>query len=226
MATSRPTIALIHASEASMAPAVAAFNDEFPGAELWHLLDNRLVSDADRAGGLTPGLHARMSTLIQYAVDGGADAVQLSCSMYGPVARDAARRQSVVVLASDQAMFDQVVALWPRQVGVLASLASAGRDSAERLAAWLEAAGHSSEIVTRVVDGAAAAASAGDLDELGRLMAADAVGLADDVDVLVLAQYSLAPALDRVADAVQVPVLSAPHLAAATLARSLGEDAP
>src|SRR5262245_646305 len=70
MATRRPLIALIPAGEASMAPAVAAFEDEFPDAELWHLLDTRLVTDADDAGGLTPPLHDRMTTLIQYAVDG------------------------------------------------------------------------------------------------------------------------------------------------------------
>ena len=223
MANARPTVALIHASEASMAPAVAAFGDEFPDADLWHLLDNRLVSDADAAGGLTESLHARMSTLIQYAVDGGADAVQLSCSMYGPVARDAAARLPVTVLASDQAMFDHVVALRPGRIALLASLASAGADSAQRLEAWLAAAGVESDIETRVVAGAAAAASAGDLDELTRLMAAEAVDVSGSVDVVVLAQYSLAPALLGIAGAVHLPVLSAPHLAAASLSRQLGE---
>ena len=51
--------------------------------------------DADAAGGLTPALRDRMSTLIRYAVDGGADAVLLSCSMYGPVARRGRRLQPV-----------------------------------------------------------------------------------------------------------------------------------
>ena len=73
-----------------MAPA-HSLRRRVPRGRLWHLLDNRLVTDADAAGGLTPALHDRMSSLIQYAVDGGADAVQLSCSMYGPVAADAHR---------------------------------------------------------------------------------------------------------------------------------------
>jgi hypothetical protein len=220
--SARPTVALIHAAEASMAPAVAAFDDEFPDADLWHLLDSRLVSDADKAGGLTPELHTRMTALIQYAVDGGANAVQLSCSMYGPVAQDAADRLPVTVLASDQAMFDQVAALRPKRVGVLASLPSAGTDSASRLGGWLVTAGVDSQVVTHVVAGAAAAASTADLEKLTTLMAAAAVDVATDVDLIVLAQYSLAPALPGVAAAVGVPVLSAPHLAAASLARRLG----
>lgn len=223
---SRPTVALIHASEASMAPAVAAFGDEFPDADLWHLLDNRLVSDADAAGGLTDRLHARMSTLIQYAVDGGADAVQLSCSMYGPVAQDAAQRLPVTVLASDQAMFDHVAALRPERVAVIASLASAGADSAERLGAWLADRDVDADIETYVVAGAAAAASAGDTDELARLLTQAAANLEGSTDVIVLAQYSLAPALLSIAGAVGLPVLSAPHLAAAALARQLGTGQP
>ena len=86
MNNDRPIVALIHASPASVAPAQAAFAAEFPTAQLWNLVDDRLVVDADRAGGLTPALHDRMSTLIRYAVEGGAHAVQLSCSRYGPVA--------------------------------------------------------------------------------------------------------------------------------------------
>lgn len=219
----RPTVALIHASQASMAPAEAAFGDEFPEAELWHLLDSRLVTDADAAGGLTDGLRARMSTLIQYAVDGGADAVQLSCSMFGPVAYDAAVRQPVTVLASDQAMFDHIAGLRPARVVVLASLSPAAADSARRLGDWLAAAEVTSEIESVAVNGAAAAASAGDLDELTRIMAAAAVTAAESADVIVLAQYSLAPAMSGIAAAVEVPVLSAPHLAAGALAGRLGE---
>ncbi|MFE7224325.1 hypothetical protein ACFU7D_06045 [Nocardioides sp. NPDC057577] len=220
---SRPTVALIHASQASLAPADAAFGDEFPEAKLWHLLDNRLVSDAEAAGGLTEELRARMSTLIQYAVDGGADAVQLSCSMYGPVAHDVAAHQPVTVLASDQAMFDHVVALRPGRITVLASLGQAAADSAQRLGDWLAAAGVASEIEPVLVRGAAAAASAGDLDELTRLMAAEAVTAARSAEVIVLAQYSLAPALAGIAAVVDVPVLSAPHLAAGSLASRLTE---
>ena len=47
-----PTVAMVHATPAAIAPAVAAFAECFPAAELWHLLDDRLVSDAEQAGGL------------------------------------------------------------------------------------------------------------------------------------------------------------------------------
>jgi hypothetical protein len=217
MSSPRPTVALIHASPASVPPAHEAFSTAFPEAELWNLLDDRLVVDADRAGGLTPELHERMSTLIRYALDGGAAAVQLSCSMYGPVAVDAATDAGVPILASDQAMFEQVAAMGVDNVGVLGSLESAAQDSAERLRLHLAESSPGTAAVPAVADGAAAAADAGDLERLAERMVSAAASMAETVDVIVIAQYSLAPTLPAVQASVPVPVLSPPHLAAARL---------
>jgi Asp/Glu/Hydantoin racemase len=219
-----PTVALIHAGPASLAPAKEAFTTSFPDAQLWNLLDDRLVVDADLAGGLTPALHERMSTLIQYALDGGAAAVQLSCSMYGPVAADAAGRTSVPVLASDQAMFEHVRESAVGRVGVLASLESAAKDSAERLRGELATSSTGTTVIWRVADGAAKAANAGDQPLLEERMVAAAQDLAREVDMVLIAQYSLAPTLAAVAAAVSVPVLSPPHLAASTLRATLSQE--
>ena len=108
MSDGPPTVALIHATPAAMRPARAAFADRFPEARLWNLLDDLLITEAEAAGGLTPPLRHRMRTLIRHAVDGGADAVLLSCSMYGQVAIDEATSYPVPVLPSDQALFEAV----------------------------------------------------------------------------------------------------------------------
>jgi hypothetical protein len=81
---SDPTVALIHATPAAIGPARMAFSERFPRATVWNLLDDLLISQAQSAGGLTPALRGRMERLIEHAVAGGADAVLLTCSMYGP----------------------------------------------------------------------------------------------------------------------------------------------
>lgn len=86
MTTNPPTVALIHATTAAIAPAAAAFADRFPEARLWNLLDDLLMTEADAAGGLTAPLRRRMRCLIAHAEDGGAAAILLTCSLYGPVA--------------------------------------------------------------------------------------------------------------------------------------------
>jgi hypothetical protein len=231
-----PTVALIHATPAAMAPAVAAFGERFPEAGLWHLLDDRLVSDAERAGGLVPPLRRRMLSLIGHAVAGGADGVLLTCSMYGPVARLAAQLWDRPVAGSDEAMYERVAAERPARVAVLGSLETAVADSADRLSGVLadggpaEAGGRGAGPVTEVVGvlcpGAAAAASAGDGAALLASLRSAAEPLAGEVDLFLLGQYSLTPARAGLQAALGVPVWSPPHVAADVLARRLRPAGP
>ena len=228
-----PTVALIHATPAAMAPAVAAFEERFPSAGLWHLLDDRLVSDAERAGGLVPPLRRRMLSLIGHAVAGGADGVLLTCSMYGPVARLAAQLWDRPVAGSDEAMYERVAAERPARVAVLGSLETAVADSADRLRQVLAGDGatgppgtagpgsHATEVVGVLCPGAAAAASAGDGAALLSSLRAAAGPLAGEVDLFLLGQYSLTPVLDELQAVLEVPVWSPPHVAADALARRL-----
>jgi hypothetical protein len=226
-----PTVALVHATPAAMAPAVAAFGERFPEAVLWHLLDDRLVSDAERAGGLVPPLRRRMLSLIGHAVAGGADGVLLTCSMYGPVASLAAQLWDRPVAGSDEAMYERVAAERPARVAVLGSLETAVTDSADRLRevladggppeAGVRGAGRGTEVVGVLCPGAAAAASAGDGAALLFSLRAAAEPLAGEVDVFLLGQYSLTPVLDELQAALEVPVWSPPHVAADVLARRL-----
>jgi Asp/Glu/hydantoin racemase len=219
-----PTVALVHATPAAMAPAVAAFAERFPEAGLWHLLDDRLVSDAERAGGLVPSLRRRMLSLIGHAVAGGADGVLLTCSMYGPVARLASQLWDRPVAGSDEAMYERVAAERPARVAVLGSLETAVTDSADRLRRVLAdggVAGAGTEVVGVLCPGAATAASAGDGAALLASLRAAAEPLAGEVDLFLLGQYSLTPALDELQAALQIPVWSPPHVAADVLARRL-----
>ena len=219
MTESAPTVALIHATPTAMAPARAAFADRFPQARVWNLLDDLLIGQAQEAGSVTAPLRRRMERLIDHAVSGGADAVLLTCSMYGPVAHYVGRSSSVPVLASDDALFDAVAGYRPRRVAVLGPVQAGVDDTVARLLAHL---GHgATDVVGRVVDGAASAAAAGDLGQLEQLVTTVARSVEKSADVIVLGQFSLSPAAGAVAAAVAVPVLSPPHLAAEALSARL-----
>ena len=217
-----PLVALIHATPASMAPAHTAFDDRFPAARLWNLLDDRLIVEAEAAGGVTAPLRDRMRTLIRLAVDGGVDAVLLSCSMYGPVAVEAATDHPLPVLASDQALFDAVAATRAKRVAVLGPIAAGTDDTVARLRAWLADRGQHPVITGVVVAGARGA----DREQLDRLVVDNARSVEADADVIVLGQFSLSPAQPAVAAAVSLPVLSPPHLAADVLRARLAGTTP
>ncbi|MFE9644373.1 hypothetical protein ACFYO0_09645 [Streptomyces sp. NPDC006365] len=128
-----PTAAVINATSASVEPARTALAEGYPEASVWSLLDDRLISDAEASGGLTPALSDRMLSLIAYAVHGGADAVLLSCSMYGPVLEQARREHRLPMLSSDEALFAEVARRRFGSVLLLGHLIPAVQDSVNRL---------------------------------------------------------------------------------------------
>jgi Asp/Glu/hydantoin racemase len=221
-----PTVAMVHATPAAIAPAVAAFAERFPEAGLWHLLDDRLVTDAEAAGGLVAPLRRRMLTLIGHAVAGGADGVLLTCSMYGPVARLAGQLWERPVAGSDEAMYERVVAERPDRVAVLGSLETAVADSSARLRQALAERDGGTEVVGVLCPGAAAAARDGDTGALLAALRSAAAPLAAEVDLVLLGQYSLTPVHAELEAALAVPVWSPPHVAADLLRRRLAPARP
>ncbi|MBE1536948.1 Asp/Glu/hydantoin racemase [Actinomadura algeriensis] len=224
MTSMSPLVAIINAALASMAPAAQGLCEGFPEARPWHLLDDRLVSEADSAGGTTPALRRRMLALIDHAVRGGADAVLLSCSMYGPVAGLARQLHALPVLGSDQAMFAEIVRRAPDRAVVIGSLTSAVADSVARLEAALGAS--PTQVTGVMADGAAAAASAGDREALADALAQAARPHIDEGALFLLGQYSLTPAHAVLAERLGRDVLSPPLMAARLLRQRLLDAAP
>ncbi|MEU0479788.1 aspartate/glutamate racemase family protein [Streptosporangium sp. NPDC006013] len=214
--TVSPMVAVINATPASMQPATEGLWEGFPEAGHWHLLDDRLVSDADAAGGMTPALSRRMLSLIGHAVTGGADAVLLSCSMYGPVAALARQLYEVPVAGSDEQMFAEVLRRSPDRVVVLGSLESATADSVRRLRATL-GQGARTRVAGVTAPGAATAASAHDYPALLDALTRAAALHAGTVEMILIGQYSLSPVHGMLADRLGVPVLSPPLMAARAL---------
>ncbi|MFG6198702.1 aspartate/glutamate racemase family protein [Nonomuraea sp. JJY05] len=212
-----PTIAVVNATPASIQPAADGLGEGFPEARAWHLLDDRLVTEADAAGGMTPALTRRMLAVIDYAVRGGADAVLLSCSMYGPAAWLARRLHEVPVTGSDEAMFADVARRRPGTVLVLGSLDSAAADSARRLQEVADGV----EVRAIAAPGAATAAAACDWPDLADALAGAAVPHLDGVELVLLGQYSISPVRAELADRLGLPVLSPPLAAARALREAL-----
>lgn len=219
-----PLVALVHATLASIAPAIAAFEDVYPTARRRNLLDDTLISDAEEADGVTPPLWQRMRGVIGYAVDSGADAVLLSCSMYGPVADEVGREQRIPVLASDRALFDETARLAPSRVAVLGPVDAGTHDTVERLSARL---GPATGVRGATVDGVRSALAAGAVERAGELVAAASrTAVEEGAEVVVLGQFSLAPTLEHARAAVDVPVLCPPHLAARAIRAALAPAVP
>jgi Asp/Glu/hydantoin racemase len=205
-------IALIHALAESIAPIRAAFAAEWPEASLANLLDDSLSRDRAAEGALTPAMVSRFISLARYAAGSGARGILFSCSAFGPAIEAAAASVAPLpVLKPNEAMIEEASAY--RRVGLLASFAPTLDSVAPEFPAHVA-------LRTALADGALRALAAGDADGHDRLAVEAAKRLAaEGVEAIALAQFSLARAAERVADATGLPVLTTPGSAVRKLKR-------
>jgi Asp/Glu/hydantoin racemase len=207
-----PTLAFVHTVLTLPATFTALAAEHVPGAEIFHIVDESLLRATRKAGVLTPTTRRRVLGYLESAAGGGADFVVVTCSSIGP-AVDASRSfVTVPVLRIDEPMADEAVRLGER-IGVLATLRTTLEPTAELVDRRGRAAGKPVEVVACVCDGAFDALGAGDRDRHDELVREGLRELSEDVDVIVLAQASMAQVVDSLADEEQtVPVLSSPRL--------------
>jgi hypothetical protein len=175
-----------------------------PDLALTHVADPSLLARAIDVA-VDDVVHERVLAHVRHLVACGAQAVLVTCSSIGEAAEAAGGRVDVPVLRVDLAMAERAVELAAGgRVAVLATLPST-LGPTERLLRRL-AAGTEVEVVSEVVAGAVAARDAGDQAAHDRLVGEAVDRAAVAAGVVVLAQASMADALDPSA-APPVPVL-------------------
>jgi hypothetical protein len=207
-------ITLIHALKHSIVPIETSFARLWPDANLMNLVDDSLSADLARDGRLTDDMTGRFLSLGRYAADTGADAILFTCSAFGPCIEAVARAHAPMpVLKPNAAMIEQAVARG-RKIGLLSTFAPTLQSMPPEFPDTIA-------IVPKLAEGALAALDRGDRAEHDRLVAEASRDLGD-CDLIALAQYSMAPAAELVAEASNRPVLTTPDSAVMKLRELLG----
>ena len=215
-----PRIQLIHAVTVAQGPVHGAFARLWPEARIVDLTEASLAVDLSEAGELTDAFTGRMAALIGYGVEAGADAVLFTCSAFGAAIEAARDGVEIPVLKPDEAMIEAALSQGSR-IGGLATFEPTIESLAGELAAAAKARGLKPAIDLRHVPGALEALRDGREDEHHRLIA-EAAAEMTDVDVLILAQFSMSGARDAIAEVAGRPVLTAPDEAVRKLRGVLG----
>lgn len=212
------SLALIHTVAGLIGPFDALARQHLPGWTPFAMLDESLLRTTIRDGRLSLATMRRMTAMVWSAVDAGAEAVIVTCSSLGPAVEAARPLCPVPLLRIDQGMAAEAVRRGSR-IGVLATLSTTLDPTADLIRRTAEAAGKPCTLTSRVADGAFALLAGGDTLGHDRLVAEALTGLAQDVDVIVLAQASMARALETVKDRLgPLPVLTSPELGMAHIA--------
>ena len=205
-------IALIHT-----VPGLIPVFDEMVASELptwsrFHMADESLLKNTIRDDVLGKITMRRLLTIIWSAVDGGADAVVVTCSSLGGAVEAARPFCPVPLFRIDQGMAERAVQTGDR-IGVLATLNTTLAPTTALIETVSTAQGRPGQtIISRVCKGAFDRLGAGDAAGHDAMVARAMAEMADEVDVIVLAQASMARAMDSLGSPLSIPVLTSPEL--------------
>lgn len=214
-----PRIALIHATPLAVEPICNTFKRLWPQAQVSNLLEDSLSRDLAAAGSLEQSMIDRFCTLARYTEACGADAILFTCSAFGP-AIDAARTAvRIPVLKPNEAMMEEAVSTGPR-IALLATFAPSLPAMQAELEQMAAARKTPIEIKLRALPAALQALESGDCNEHDAQIAAAADEF-NECDALLLCQFSMATAAERIPAQRGRSVFTSPYSAVARLKQLL-----
>lgn len=206
------TLALIHTSP-TLTPIFGALcAEQMPGVTAFHMVDESLIKDTIHAGHVRKVTTRRLLALVESAFAAGADAALVTCSTLGPSVTLVQEMFDSPVLRVDEAMAAAAVKTGDR-IGVLATLHTTLEPTSALLRNKAAAMGRKVTLVENLCNGAFDAVLSGDTVTHDRIVSAALLEQMRDVDVIVLAQASMARVVNAMPPgSVSVTVLSSPAL--------------
>ena len=206
-------LVLIH----TISPLLAVFNklaeELLPDVQLTHILDEPLLQRIRQRGHGAPEDSARLRTHVLIAEQVGADVILVTCSAVSPYVDDVRSEVAIPVVKIDEAMIEEAVATGGR-IGVVATNETTLEPTSRLLRSAADIAGKDIETELVLVEHALSAVLSGDGATHDTLVKRAVLELSQRVDVVVLAQASMARVLDVLPKSERrVGVLSSPHLA-------------
>jgi len=204
-------IALIHATRVAMEPVESAARELWPEVETVSILEEGLAMD--RAAGVVPmsAFNARIVELTRYAEGLNPHGILFTCSAFGEGIEQAAASSRLPVHKPNEAMFDEVLGYGGQVAMIYTFPPSVGgmekefREAADRV-------GSKATLRSVFAEGALDALKSGDAAAHNKIIA-DAAVAVEDVDAIMLAQFSMAEAAAEIRESVSTPVLTSPESA-------------
>lgn len=214
------TLGFVHTS----ATLVPLFQDltkqHLTGVETFNIVDDSLIKDVIKKGKLEPNTAARVVNHIKAAEEAGADVILVTCSSIGRAIETAATLCTVPVIRVDQAMADEAVQTG-KNIGVIATLPTTLEPTSDLVERRAAIAGKEINITSKLCECAFEALMSGDATKHDEMVAKALKELMQTVDVIVLAQASMARVVDGLsADEKKVPILASPGIAMKKLAET------
>jgi Asp/Glu/hydantoin racemase len=205
-------LAIIHTTPATVDPMKALATEMLPGVELVNFVDDSILPQLGKNGGDLREVEERLIHYARFAEQVGADVILEACSSVGEVVNKMQSAVSIPIVRIDESMAEQAVQRGER-LGVAATLPTTLEPTTRLLHVKAQAAGKQVEITPLLIEGAYQKLMAGDREGHDNLLVENLQELAHTLDVVVLAQASMARVLPRLSPAEQDKIIVSPRLA-------------
>lgn len=202
-------IVAVHTAMALVEPLNLLFKEHLPQVKLNHIVDDSLIQEVIAHNAVTPAVRRRLLAYYQTAAESGAQFIFNCCSSVGDVAEMGRLIAPIPVFRIDYPMAVQAVTM-AKKIGVIATLPTTLGPTKRLLSRLADETGKDILLVDGLAEGAFQAAQSGDSATHDRLILEAAERIAGQVDVIVLAQGSMARMEKTLREVTRKPVLSSP----------------
>ena len=216
-----PLLSFIH-TVTSLPPVFSSLCSELiPGAEIFHIVDESLLQTTIREGSLTKATARRLLGYFLSAQEAGAGLAMVTCSSLGAAVEWCRPFLDIPIYRVDEPMAEKAIRLGSR-IGVAATLQTTLTPTLDLIRDRATQAGEEKQITPYLCAGAFEALTAGDTARHDTLILEGIAQLIPQVDVIVLAQASMARVADQLPQTAGAPpILSSPRLAVESLAKTI-----
>ena len=206
-----PKLAIIHTTPATVETLKALATEMVPGVQVVNFVDDSILPQLAANGGNVAEVAPRILQYARFAEDVGADAILEACSSVGEVVAEAQRRAGIPIVRIDEAMAEEAVKRGSH-IGVAATMPTTLAPTTRLIQAKAAALGKEVTISQVLVADAFRKLTAGDQAGHDADLVAALSELAPKVEVVVLAQASMARVLPRLPEDLRDKFLTSPRL--------------
>lgn len=184
-----------------------------PEIEIFNIVDDSIIASIrENDNRIPPETFRRMTGYCCMAQDLQADALLLTCSSISEAIDAAQPMTSLPLFKIDEPMAEQAVALSDRAIGVVATLATTLHPTCRLIESKIAVSGKNLQVQPHLCEGAFEAYLQGDSHTHNRIVLEGVHTLLQHCDYVVLAQASMAGAVQSMKSEARARVLTSPEL--------------
>jgi Asp/Glu/hydantoin racemase len=187
----KPLIGLIHSTRFVVQPVHDVVASQCPNADIINIVDEGILRVLFELGEINQRIIDWLGRMVDSAVGTGVDMAVMSCSSLSPAVNPVKEMVSIPLIKIDEPMAEQAV-LKADRIGLVATNHTTPKPSTQLIEEVAQRLGKNPVIVPRVQADAFLKLNQGDIDGHDDVVIQAVKELLDEVDVVLLAQISIA----------------------------------